>query len=157
LYSSTSESFQYHFSVNVKIYLSFSCITATSITLSHSFSFIHLTQNAVLPIGLTSFSSNLIAFQSFVAIKMLSFQVVVFTQVSSSSSLTQRTFNQLDLIFFISEISNFLTVHKFVTKNRYFPFSSVISIIAATSSSFCNQIKFITGCHFAVLAVSGIS
>jgi hypothetical protein len=136
LYSSSSESFQYQFSVTVKIYLSFSDITATSITLSPSFNFIHLTQNAVLHIGLTSFSSNLIAFQSFVAIKILSSPFVVFTQVNSSSSFTQRTFNQFERIFFSSESSNFLTVQRFVTKNKNFPFSSFISRIAATSSSF---------------------
>jgi len=136
LYSSTSESFQYQFSVIVRIYLSFSVITATSITLSHSFNFIHLTPNAVLHIGLTSFSSNLIAFQFFVAMKILSSQDVDFTQVNSSFSFTQSTFNQFERIFLSSEISNFLTVPRFVTKNKYFPFSSVISIIAATSSSF---------------------
>jgi len=67
------------------MYLSFSVITATSITLSHSFNFIHLTPNAVLHIGLTSFSSNLIAFQFFVAMK-IKFdwkRILVFTIISA--------------------------------------------------------------------------
>ncbi|MDR2640094.1 MAG: hypothetical protein LBC61_01885 [Candidatus Peribacteria bacterium] len=97
------------------------------------------------------------AFQSFVAMKILSFQPVVFTQSNSSSSLTQSTFNPFERIFFISVISNFLTTHFLVTKNKYLLNSLEISIIIAISSSFCNHTKFIIGCHLAVLFVSGIS
>jgi hypothetical protein len=88
---------------------------------------------------------------------MLSFQEVVLTHIRSSLSFTQTTFNQLDLIFLTSSISNFLTIQFLDTKNKYLFFSLLISNIAAISSPFCKFNKFIIGCHFAVLEVSGIS
>jgi hypothetical protein len=130
---------------------------ATSITSSSHFIFIHLTQDAFLHIGLTSSSSNCIAFHSLVAINIESSHQVVLTQLNSSFSLTHKTLNQFDLIFLTSFISSFFTVHHFVTKNKYLLLSLLISIIAAISSSFCKEMKFITGCHFAILLVSGIS
>ena len=141
----------------MKIYSLSSQIIATSITLSPSFNLIHLTPQAVLPIGLTSSSENCIALPLFVAINILSFQEVVLTQERESHSLTHKTFNQLALIFWTWLISSFFTCQLLVTKNKYLASSFEISIIAATSSPFCNHIKLITGCHFAILFVSGIS
>ncbi|MDP2395346.1 MAG: hypothetical protein Q8S84_00040 [bacterium] len=60
-------------------------------------------------------------------------------------------------MLFTSLISSFLTVPLVVTKNKYLLFSFEISIIAAISSPFCNHTKLITGCHLAILFVSGIS
>jgi hypothetical protein len=125
--------------------------------LSFSLILIHLTHEAALHIGLTSFSENCIAFHSLVAIKILSSQVVVITQINSSSSFIHNTLNQLALIFFTCSISSFFTVPLFVTKNKYLFFSLEMSIIDAISSSFCNHIKLIIGCHLDILFVSGIS
>jgi len=92
-----------------------------------------------------------------VAKKILSFQDVVLTHIKSSPSFTQTTFNQFDLIFVTCSISSFLTIQFLLTKNKYLFCSLVISKIAAISSPFCKLIKLITGCHLAVLDVSGIS
>jgi len=92
-----------------------------------------------------------------VAKKILSLPEVVFTHIKSSHSFTHTTFNQLCLIFFTSSILSFLTIHFLLTKNKYLFSSLVISRIAAISSPFCKFNKFITGCHLAVLEVSGIS
>jgi len=109
---------------------------ATSITSSSHLINIHLTHDAFLHIGLTSSSWNCIAFHSLVAINIESSPEVVLTQESSSFSFTHKTLSQLDLIFLTSDISSFLTVHHFVTKNKYLLFSLLISMIAAISSSF---------------------
>jgi hypothetical protein len=83
--------------------------------------------------------------------KTLSFPEVDFTQVRSSSSFIFNTINQLDLIFLTSSVNNFLTVHFFVTKNKYLFLSSEISIIEEISSFLSNESRLIIACHFVVL------
>jgi hypothetical protein len=136
LYSSIDDIFHIPFSDTTNTYSSSSQTIVTCTTSSSGFNFIHLTQLAALHIGLTSSSENCIALPSLVAIKILSSQEVVFTQDNSSHSFTFNTINQLLLIFLTKSISSFLTVQALVTNNKFLFFSSVISSIAAISSSF---------------------
>ncbi|KOR26411.1 hypothetical protein ND00_06350 [Clostridium sp. L74] len=135
-----------------------SITTSTDTAISSSLNVIALTPVAVLPIGLTSSSLNLMQYPFCVTIIISLFPLVIFTSISSSSSLKFIAINPPFLIEEYLAISVFLIIPFLVHIIKCFiPSISFNPITACIFSLFSIGIRFIIFVPLAVLPASGIS
>ena len=133
-------------------------IDSIPITLSSSDNFIPITPCAVLPIGRTSFSSNVIHIPPVVTKTTLSSPSVNFTVINSSSSFNVIACNPVFLAELYSVNAVFLIKPFFVAIRRYFPSAKLfIGITAEIFSPLSKLNKLTIAVPFAVLPASGIS
>ena len=128
------------------------------ITSSSSSSLIPITPCETLPIGRTSFSSNVIHIPSRVTSTTLSSPSVSLTVISSSSSLSVIPCNPVLLAELYSTRAVFFINPFFVAINKYLPSAKFwIGITADTFSPASRLNRFTIAVPLAVLPASGIS
>ena len=133
-------------------------IDSIPITTSSLSSLIPITPWAILPIGLTSFSSNVILIPFLVTNTTLSSPSVNLTAINSSSSFNVIAWSPV----FLAELYSFRAVFFinpfFVAINKYFPSAKFwIGIIADIFSPGSKLNKLTIAVPLAVLPASGIS
>jgi len=133
-------------------------IDSIPITQSSLSSLIPITPWEALPIGLTSFSLNVIDIPSFVTRTTLSSPSVNLTAINSSSSFNVIDKSPVFLAELYSDKLVFLMIPFFVANNKYLPSAKFcIGIIADIFSPLLKLNKLTIAVPLAVLPASGIS
>ena len=133
-------------------------IDSIPITLSSSSSLIPITPCAVLPTGLTSFSSNVMLIPFFVTITTLSSPSVSLTSINSSSSFNVIANNPVFLAELYSVSAVFFISPFLVPINKYFPSEKLLIGITADIFSPESRLNKLTiAVPLAVLPASGTS